>query len=179
MTPSPQREEIMTLTGPLQTRAALFLAVGMAATVGGALAFQYIGGYLPCELCLKERIPYYVGTPIMVVALLAAARRWPALFTRGLLTVGGLLMTVGLAMAVYHSGVEWKFWPGPTDCAAASVSVTKNAGDLLNQLNAIHPPACDTAAGRFLGLSFAGWNAVASLIFAAVAYYAAFKSPKA
>ena len=106
--------------------------------------------------------------------------RWPALVTRGLLLIGGLLMSWGLVMAVYHSGVEWKFWPGPTDCTAAAVSVTTtDAGNLLNDLNAVHPPACDTAAGRFLGLSFAGWNAVASLILAAVAYYATFKSRKA
>ena len=168
-----------TSTGPLQTKAALFLALAMAATVGGALAFQYIGGYLPCALCLKERIPYYVGAPLMVVAFASASLRWPALVTRGLLLIGGLLMSWGLVMAVYHSGVEWKFWPGPTDCTAAAVSVTKDAGNLLNDLNAVHPPACDTAAGRFLGLSFAGWNAVASLILAAVAYYATFKSRKA
>ena len=36
-------------------------------------------------------------------------------------------------------------------------------------IDAIRPPSCDEAAGRFLGLSFAGWNAVASALFAAVA----------
>jgi len=86
-------------------------------------------------------------------------------------------MTWGLVMAVYHSGVEWKFWPGPKDCSAAALSATKTASSLLDNLNA-HPPACDTAAGRFLGLSFAGWNAVASLILAAVAYVAAFGRTK-
>lgn len=163
-------------TGPFQTRAALFLTVAMAAVVGGALAFQYIGGYLPCELCLKERIPYYVGAPLMLLAFLSALLRWPPVLTRALLLVGGLLMTVGLAMAIYHSGVEWKFWPGPKDCAAAFLATTTDAGKLLGQLNSVHPPACDQAAGRFLGLSFAGWNAVASLILAAVAYKAAFRS---
>lgn len=164
-----------TATGPFQTAAGLFLAVAMAATVGGALGFQYIGGYLPCALCLEERIPYYVGVPLMVLAFAAAALRWPPLVTRGLLLLGGLLMTWGLVMAVYHSGVEWKFWPGPTDCSAAYLATTKNAANLLNDLNNIHPPACDTAAARFLGLSFAGWNAVASVILAAVAYAAAFR----
>ncbi|PQA71535.1 disulfide bond formation protein B, partial [Brucella oryzae] len=36
------------------------------------------------------------------------------------------------------------------------------------------PPACDSAPGHFLGLSFAGWNVVASLLFAAIGYYGAF-----
>jgi len=166
-----------TAAGPLQTGAGLVLALAMAATVGAALGFQYIGGYIPCALCLEERIPYYVGVPLMLLAFLSGAMKWPPLLTRALLLAGGLLMTWGLVMAVYHSGVEWKFWPGPKDCSAAALSATKTASSLLDNLNA-HPPACDTAAGRFLGLSFAGWNAVASLILAAVAYVAAFGRTK-
>ena len=37
------------------------------------------------------------------------------------------------------------------------------------------PPSCDQAALRVLGLSFAGWNAIASLILAVVAFRGAFK----
>ncbi|RUU27092.1 disulfide bond formation protein B, partial [Mesorhizobium sp. M6A.T.Ca.TU.002.02.2.1] len=45
--------------GRQRMRTALFLAVAMAATVGSALAFQYLGGYIPCKLCLEQRTPYY------------------------------------------------------------------------------------------------------------------------
>ncbi|WP_375198209.1 disulfide bond formation protein B, partial [Sphingobium sp.] len=37
------------------------------------------------------------------------------------------------------------------------------------------PPSCTEAAGRFLGLSFAGWNVIASLALALVAFRAAWK----
>lgn len=147
-------------------KTAVFLLLAMIVTVGSALGFQYIGGYLPCKLCLEQRFPYYAGIPLMALAVLAAAFRWPAALTRMLLALGGILMLIGLGLAVFHSGVEWKFWPGPTDCTAVSMSITTNAGNLLNDMNAIHPPACDTAALRVLGLSFAGWNAIASLILA-------------
>lgn len=157
-----------------QTLAAVFLGLAMAATVGGALGFEHWGGYMPCHLCLEERTPYYIGAPLMFVAALAIGLKAPGWLTRGLLLIGALLMTYGLALAIFHSGVEWKFWAGPTDCSAATMSITTNAGNLLSDMNSIHPPACDTAAGRFLGLSFAGWNAVASLIYLAVGYYAAF-----
>ncbi len=62
---------------------ALFLAVAMAVVVGSALAFQYIGGYIPCKLCYEQRIPYYVGIPVMALAVLASAVTvglWPAIF---------------------------------------------------------------------------------------------------
>lgn len=155
---------------------AVFLLLAMIVTVGSALGFQYIGGYLPCKLCLEQRFPYYAGIPLMALAVLAAAFRWPAALTRMLLALGGILMLIGLGLAVFHAGVEWKFWPGPTDCTAVSMSITTNAGNLLNDMNAIHPPACDTAALRVLGLSFAGWNAVASLILALIAFRGAKKA---
>lgn len=150
-----------------------FLAVSMAGVVGSALAFQYIGGYLPCKLCLEERIPYYIGVPLMLLSALLAALGKSEKLTRLFLLIAGLLMTYGLVLSVYHSGVEWKFWAGPADCATGAVSITTSAGNLLGDLNAVKPAACDVAAGRFLGISFAGWNGVASLILAIIAFYGA------
>lgn len=153
---------------------ALFLAVAMAAVVGGALAFQYIGGYLPCKLCYEQRIPYYVGAPLMLLAFLASMLRAPAWVTRGLLAVGGLLMLYGLYLAVYHSGVEWAWWPGPTDCTDVAGPVDTGGKGVLDALDKFVPPSCDKAALRILGLSMAGWNAIASLILAIVAFRGAF-----
>jgi len=36
---------------------ALALAVAAAATVGAALVFEHGLGYVPCKLCLTERVP--------------------------------------------------------------------------------------------------------------------------
>lgn len=157
-------------TGKTQTRTAIFLLAAMAATVGGALAFQHIGGYIPCKLCLEQRMPYYVGIPLMALAALSASMRAPALLTRGLLVVGGLLMVWGLYMGVYHSGVEWGWWPGPTDCGAVAAPESGGSGGVLDALNTVVPPSCDKAALRILGLSLAGWNAIASLVLAVVAF---------
>jgi len=153
---------------------ALFLAVAMAAVVGGALAFQYIGGYLPCKLCYEQRIPYYVGAPLMLLAFLASLLRAPAWAVRGVLAIGGLLMLYGLYLAVYHSGVEWAWWPGPTDCTDVAGPVDTGGNGVLDALDKFVPPSCDKAALRILGLSMAGWNAIASLILAIVALCGAF-----
>ena len=153
---------------------ALFLARAMAATVGTALGFQHIGGYIPCKLCYEQRMPYYVGAPLMALAFLAALGRLPAIVTRLLLLAGGLLMAYGLCLAVYHSGVEWGWWPGPTDCAVAVPSPDTGGKGVLDAIDAYVPPSCDKAALRVLGLSFAGWNAIASLVLAIFALRAAF-----
>ncbi|MBR2690184.1 MAG: disulfide bond formation protein B [Aquamicrobium sp.] len=154
---------------------AAFLTVAMAATVGSALAFQYIGGYIPCKLCYEQRIPYYVGAPLMLLAVLAAVFKLPVWITRALLIVGGLLMVYGLYLGVFHSGVEWGWWPGPTDCTNVAGPVDTGGNGVLDALDKFVPPSCDKAALRILGLSLAGWNAIASVILAAVAFRGAFK----
>jgi disulfide bond formation protein DsbB len=169
--------ETMTLTaaaGRTQVLGAGLAALGMAVTVGTALGFQHIGGYIPCKLCLEQRLPYYIGIPVAVLALVAAVLRLPPLVVRGLLLVVALLMIWSIWLGVFHSGIEWGFWPGPADCGAV-LAPPAGGGNLLDQLDAFVPPSCDQAAGRFLGLSFAGWNVVASVVLAAIAWVAALR----
>jgi len=152
---------------------ALFLALAMALVVGSALAFEHIGGYIPCALCLEQRTPYYIGAPMMFIAALISLTGGPSWAVRGLLAAGGLLMLYGLVLGVYHSGVEWHWWNGPASCATSADAVTKDAGSLLGDLSSKKPPSCDAAALRVLGLSFAGWNVLASAALAAIAFRAA------
>lgn len=166
----------MALTEPigrLQKIALAFLAVAMTVTVGTALGFQHLGGYIPCKLCIEQRTPYYIGIPVMAAGLGAALTKAPAPLVRGVILAGALLMTWSLYLAVFHAGVEWGWWPGPTDCGVAVMPST--GGSLLDSLDSVVPPSCDQAAGRFLGLSFAGWNGVASFFLAAIGYVAAFR----
>ncbi|MBA3448437.1 MAG: disulfide bond formation protein B [Pseudaminobacter sp.] len=161
-------------TSSVQTASAILLVVAMAATVGAALGFEHIGGYLPCKLCLEQRLPYYAGVPLMAFAALSSTLHWPAAMTRGLLMIGGLLMLYSLHLGVFHAGVEWAWWAGPTDCGAVAAPAEGGSGGVLDAINTVIPPSCDKAALRVLGLSFAGWNAIASLVLAIVAFRGAF-----
>jgi disulfide bond formation protein DsbB len=155
--------------GRTQVSSALFLALAMAATVGGALAFQHIGGYIPCKLCYEQRLPYYVGAPLMLIAFVAAALKLPGVAVRLLLLVGAALMAWGLYLGVYHSGVEWGWWPGPTDCGMVAPTPDTGGKGVLDSLNTFVPPSCDKAALRILGLSLAGWQAIAAFVLGLVA----------
>jgi disulfide bond formation protein DsbB len=165
------------LTQPARGLAASLIAtLGMAATVGGALAFEHIGGYIPCALCLMQRTPYYWGIPIGILAIVTSVVKLPVWLTRSLLAIIGILMLVGAGLGVYHAGVEWHFWEGPATCANTASGVSSNVGDLLGDLDSKHGPSCTDAALRVLGLSFAGWNVIASLILAAIALRGAAKA---
>jgi disulfide bond formation protein DsbB len=153
---------------------AAFLLFGMAAVIATVLAFQHIGGYIPCKLCLEQRQPYYAAIPLALIALALPARPAALKLARLLFAAIALAMAITMALAIYHAGVEWNWWLGPTDCGATGGNISADVGDLLNDLAATRPPACDEAAGRFLGLSFAGWNVIVSALLLAVAARAVF-----
>ncbi|WP_181704570.1 disulfide bond formation protein B [Chthonobacter rhizosphaerae] len=157
---------------PVLPLAAAF-AVGLAA-IAAAWGFQLIGGYVPCKLCYQQRIPYYVGLPLLLVAFLLR-RRAPAL-ARVAAGLGGLAFLVGAALGGYQAGAEWGFWPGPSDCGGGT-GPTTNAGDLLSQMRATRLVSCTEASWRLLGLSFAGWNMVASGFVAVAALAGAVVKP--
>jgi len=160
--------------------AATVVALGGAATLIGAWIFQYGFGYPPCPLCLEQRIPYYVAIPlaavVAIVAARGAARGAPRWVVTGGLAVLALAMLIGAALAVYHAGVEWKWWAGPQDCSGPLDPL--GSGNLLRELQSINIVRCDEAPWRFLGLSLAGYNALISLALAVVAAWGILARPR-
>lgn len=138
---------------------ALAILAIAAASIAGAFLFQALG-YLPCELCLKERIPYYAAIPIAGLTLIFAARGARAL-SRVAFSILALIFVASAIFGAYHAGVEWGFWPGPTECTG-SLERAASVTDFLKQLQSVKVVRCDSAALRILGLSLAAWNAVIS-----------------
>jgi len=165
----------MTLN-PLLDRWRLTSLAACAGLLAVAHGFQTFGGLAPCELCLKQREVYWVTAALalggmIVVRLPAGARLRQA--TCWILALGFAAET---ALAAYHAGVEWKFWPGPASCTGAAVNGV-TAADLARLLNGggAKPPACDQAAWVFGGLSMAGWNAIAALTLVVLSVAAALR----
>jgi disulfide bond formation protein DsbB len=151
----------------LAALAALAVAAGGAATILGALFFQYGLGIVPCPLCLQQRLFYYAAIPLALVVAVAAWRGARRALVAGGLAVLALTLLGGAALGVYHSGVEWKWWPGPQDCSGPLNPLGPRG--LLEQLQDISLVRCDEAPWRFLGLSLAGYNVLISLALAAIA----------
>jgi disulfide bond formation protein DsbB len=153
--------------GPALTAALLVLIVA-AATIAGAWFFQLALDIQPCPMCLEQRYAYYAIIPLSALVALAAAKG----ATRPLVVAGLVIIALAAlgnsAFGVYHAGVEWKFWPGPTDCTGPLVDLG-NAGSLLDRLDKVKVIRCDEVQWRFLGLSLAGYNALISALMAAIA----------
>lgn len=140
----------------------LIALIGLAslALIAGAWFFELVLHLQPCKLCLEQRGPHYAAIGLAALALLLA--RSPPLQIAALIGLG-LLMIWSTGLGVYHSGVEWGFFAGPNDCGGAAAPAAAGVQDFMKQLQTTRVVSCTEAAWRLLGLSLAGWNALASL----------------
>jgi len=152
---------------PEVAAAAIVAIVGML-IIATVYYFQYVLGYQPCPLCLEQRDAFYVSVPLAALLWLGAEHG----ASRKVLVAGfaviALAMLWNSGLSAFHAGIEWKLWPGPTECSGQSGSFG-SASNMLKTLQQIHIPRCDEAAWRFLGISLAGYDVAISLTLAAVA----------
>ena len=161
-----------TITRPAGANPALIAALAItaiaAATLAGAWFFQLVLDIRPCPLCLEQRYAYYVAIPLAALIALAAGRDASRTLLLAGLVVLALAAFGNAVLGVYHAGVEWGFWQGPTDCTGP-IGNLGSAGTLLERLDTVKVIRCDEVQWRFLGLSLAGYNVLISLLMAAIA----------
>ena len=153
--------------GPALT-ASLAVTLIATATIAGAWFFQLVLEILPCPLCLEQRYAYYLAIPLGALTVLAAKSGAPRALLLAGLAILCLAALANVGLGIYHSGVEWGFWKGPTDCTGPVVNLG-SAKDLLSRLDTVKVIRCDEVQWRFLGLSLAGYNVLISLLMAVVA----------
>ena len=147
-------------------RAPLLVFLAAVAVLGGAFAFQYLGGLAPCELCLLQRWPWGAVIVFSAVAIFVPAARKPHLY------LCALALTIGTGIAREHVCFEQKGSAGPEACTGGPSSIT-SIDELRRKLLATQVVRCDEPAWALFGVSMAGYNALASVVLAAFAFAAA------
>jgi disulfide bond formation protein DsbB len=136
------------------------------ALILGALGFQYFGRLPPCEMCHWQRWPHIAAA---VVGLGGGLAIWAGILDRRYATplaiLTAALVAISGAIAVYHAGVEWHWWKGPSACTGSAFRLQGGPLDLNAPV-----VMCDHAAWRLFGLSLAGYNALISLGAAALGF---------
>lgn len=149
---------------------ALLMAFVLALlSLSGAWFSELVLGLLPCKLCLVQRWPYYIGIPLLMIGAFLAKTEHGTGAARIFALLAGLTFLVSIGLGVYHSGVEWGWWAGPADCGGKIASGPALVEDFRKALEKAKVIRCDEAAGRVLGLSFAGWNVIISALIAVLA----------
>ncbi len=137
---------------------ALGVLVLAAGSLAGAYGSQYLGGHMPCILCLYQRVPLAVIAGLMLAVLLLPrpGRRW----RWTLVSVAGLLYLGEAGLAGFHVGVEQHWWASIESCTDGAGTAT--TVDALKAELMARPP-CDQVTWRLFGLSMAAYNFLMSL----------------
>ena len=140
------------------------------ALLGAALGSEYLGGLIPCEMCIWQRWPHGAAIALAALAFTAPARSQLA---RALTLLAATAIAISGIIGVYHAGVELGIFEGLTTCAATATGATNE--ELLRQIMNAPLIRCDQVQFSFLGISMAGWNAILSLGGAALITFLALK----
>jgi disulfide bond formation protein DsbB len=128
-----------------------------AALMAGALGSQYIGGLVPCEMCVWQRWPHYAAIGLALLAFALPSRAVVALAALAILTSG--------VIGAWHAGVEYHWWQGLTQCS--QIPSGGNSNDFIANIMKTPLVRCDQAQWTLLGVSLAGYNAIISGVAAA------------
>lgn len=142
----------------------------------GAYAFQYIGGLEPCHLCWWQRYAHMAIFGLSAGGLLLknTGRSWRNLW----LWTTAIALEVSVVAAGYHTGVEQKWWQGPTTCTSNSLTDPGDMETLFDNMMAAEMVMCDKIPWQMFGISMAGYNFLISLgvaIFVSLALLASFR----
>ena len=122
-----------------------------------AYFIQYVLGHKPCNLCLIERIPYFLI--IIVVTLNFLFKKYEKIY----LALLCLIFILATLISFYHVGIEQGFIRESFVCDLISQNNYLTTEDILKELKE-KTLSCKDVTFRILGLSLATINTMFSLI---------------
>jgi len=127
-------------------------------SISSALVAEYFFNLQPCELCLKQRHPYYLILICLVFIFLLKNlnKIW-------LYIIIQLASAYGLYYSIWHVGVENEIFKGPAGCSAMLIS-SESAADLKAQILSKQVISCDEVIWSFFGISAASINTLVLLV---------------
>ena len=136
----------------------LLLFIISLISISSALIAEYFFNLQPCELCLKQRHPYYLILVSLVFIFIIKNLNKVVfyLFIQ-------LAAVYGLFYSIWHVGVENKILKGPSGCSVMLTN-SESASDLKAQILSKQVISCDEVIWSFFGISAASINTLVLLV---------------
>ena len=126
-----------------------------------AFVIEYGLNHQPCNLCLYERIPYFISILLILKIL----------FTKGhektTLLILSLVFITSSVLAFYHFGIEQGFFKETLVCTAGNLSEALTKEEILDQLNQ-NIISCKNVSFVIFGFSLASINTIFSIMLSAI-----------
>ena len=131
--------------------------------LGSAYFIEYILDYKPCNLCLIERLPYFLA--IIIILLGLSLNR----FEKFIFISLGLIFASATILSLYHVGIEQGFFKESLACVSNNDINILNKKDLLNEFQKT-TVSCKDVEFTLFGLSLATINVIISLILSVITF---------
>ena len=131
--------------------------------LGSAYFIEYILGYQPCNLCLIERLPYFLA--IIIIFLCLSLNRFEKFTFISL----SLIFASASILSLYHVGIEQGFFKESLVCISNDEINSLDKEDLMKELQK-KVVSCKDVQFTLLGLSLATINTIISLILSVITF---------
>ena len=136
----------------------VFFFVVSAAILSAVFISQKFG-FHPCKLCIWQRWPY-TATGVLSLVLIAAANN--KTLVKIVLALLGASFAVGMGIAIFHTGVEYRWWEFHSDCTGGAYKAGASVDEFLARLKAAPAVRCDQRQPFLFGMTMAFYNALTS-----------------
>ena len=134
----------------------LILLISIIALIS-AFFIEYILGHQPCNLCILERIPYFLA--IIVILLNYKFIEFEKFFILFLT----IIFLFGTALSLYHLGIEQGLIRESLVCDLKSGSNLLSKEEILKQLQE-KSVSCKDVTFKMFGLSLTSYNILISIL---------------
>ena len=134
----------------------LILLISIIALIS-TFFIEYILGHQPCNLCILERIPYFLA--IIVILLNYKFIEFEKLFILFLT----IIFLFGTVLSLYHLGIEQGLIQESLVCDLKSESNLLSKEEILKQLQE-KSVSCKDVTFKMFGLSLTSYNILISIL---------------
>ena len=131
--------------------------------LSSAYFIEYILNYKPCNLCLIERLPYFLA--VIIIFLGISLNRFEKIIFISL----GLIFTSATILSLYHVGIEKGFFEESLVCVSNNEINILNKEDLLKEFQKT-VVSCKDVEFTLFGLSLATINGIISFILSVITF---------
>jgi len=131
----------------------IIFILSLIATVVALIA-EYFFNLIPCNMCLKQRYPYYVI--ILIITLFYIFPKLKNIWSYLLIEIS---IIYGLFYSIWHVSVEQKILKSPASCSG-TLSKTNSIQNLKEQITNQAMVSCSDINWVILGFSAATINSI-------------------
>ena len=137
----------------------LFKVVFLISLIALSFAYfvEFVLGHQPCNLCLLERVPYFLS---IIIVLINYKYK---IYENYLILLLSIVFFAATLLSLYHLGIEEGFFQESLICAVDNGSIILDKEEILKQLQQKNI-SCKDVTFKIFGLSLTSYNIIVSLL---------------